>query len=600
VAALAITSNAMLVPRARVLDSAARDALQIESGSSEFQINDVAGYGESYVRPGRAVSRAADDSFVVAWNARAADGGIFARRYSALGAPLGTEIRLTPNGLYVGNSAVASDADGSFLVVYDDIDVDGAGVFGRSYAADGTAINDDFPVNSWMNGNQRAADVAATGAGTFVVVWSDYGQSASGEVMGQRFDLYADFLGLAFQVNSYTTGVQRLPSVASRGDGSFVVVWESGYSASGAGADGSGAGLSAQRFDANGAKAGTEFVVNTTTAGDQIEPDVAVTSSGDFAVVWQSNGADADGSSAVMARRFSSSGAPAGTEFRVAAYTTNAQDAPSVAFDGDGSFVVMWQSGDTDGIPNGPDGNKTGIFARHFDADGQAASGELQVNAYTTGFQHDVSVAGDGDGGFVVVWAGRSAADTDGLVGRMIGAAIPTTTMPAATTTTTVAQPSSTLSGSTSTTTPIVTTTTLAPPTTAVAPTTTIATPTTSVVTPTTTVGAPPTTTPAPTTTTVTPTTTTPILTTTTVPLVLGACGDAVTAGSKHPGQIHPGDITTSDALRVLRTAVGLDACQMCVCDVDDSGAITASDALTVLKVALGSVNRLVCPACPV
>jgi hypothetical protein len=522
---------------------------------------------------------------------------------------------VTPNGLYVGNSAVASDADGSFLLIYDDIDIDGTGVFARSYGADGVALVDDFPVNSSMIGSQRAADVAALGQGAFVVVWSDYGRSASGEVMGQRFDAYGDFLGLAFQVNTYTTAVQRLPSVASRGDGTFVVVWESGYSASGAGADGAGSGLSAQRFDASGSKAGSEFVVNTTTAGDQIECDVAVAASGDFVVAWQSTGADADGSSAVMARRFSSSGAPVGTEFRVNAYTTGAQDAPAVTFDGDGSFVVAWQSGDSDGILNGPDGNKTGIFARHFDAAGQATGDDVQVNVYTTGFQHDVAVASDGDGGFVVVWAGRSAADTDGLVGRMTGSVSVTTTVPPVSTTTGVSTstlattvPASTTTTALVTTTSPVVTTTLAPPTTGSGPTTTAIAPTTTADTPTTTAIAPPTTTlvpttaVGPTTTTVTPpstttSTTTPQPTTTTLPFI-GGCGDAVTLGSKHPGQVHPGDITTSDALRVLRTALGLDTCLACVCDVDASGAITAGDALAVLQVAVGGVIRLDCPPC--
>jgi len=34
-------------------------------------------------------------------------------------------------------------------------------------------------------------------------------------------------LGSEFQVNSYTTGGQRLPSVASDAAGHFVVVWQS-------------------------------------------------------------------------------------------------------------------------------------------------------------------------------------------------------------------------------------------------------------------------------------------------------------------------------------------------------------------------------------
>jgi len=45
-------------------------------------------------------------------------------------------------------------------------------------------------------------------------------------------------------------------------------------------------------------------------------------------------------------------------------------------------------------------------------------------------------------------------------------------------------------------------------------------------------------------------------------------------------------------------TAVETRICDVCVCDVDDSGAITATDALVVLRVAVGHEEPLVCPSC--
>jgi hypothetical protein len=56
--------------------------------------------------------------------------------------------------------------------------------------------------------------------------------------------------------------------------------------------------------------------------------------------------------------------------------------------------------------------------------------------------------------------------------------------------------------------------------------------------------------------------------------------------------------INTTDALFVLRTAVGLFDCDLCVCDVNDSGSVTAPDALRVLQSAVGQPARLVCPDC--
>ncbi len=53
-----------------------------------------------------------------------------------------------------------------------------------------------------------------------------------------------------------------------------------------------------------------------------------------------------------------------------------------------------------------------------------------------------------------------------------------------------------------------------------------------------------------------------------------------------------------SDALFVLRTSVDLESCDLCVCDVNDSGETTSTDALTVLRLAVGLDVTLDCPAC--
>jgi len=57
--------------------------------------------------------------------------------------------------------------------------------------------------------------------------------------------------------------------------------------------------------------------------------------------------------------------------------------------------------------------------------------------------------------------------------------------------------------------------------------------------------------------------------------------------------------ITATDALLVLKTGVGTETCDLCVCDVNDSGATSSSDALLVLKVSVGQPLVLDCPPCP-
>src|SRR5262245_53270111 len=72
--------------------------------------------------------------------------------------------------------------------------------------------------------------------------------------------------------------------------------------------------------------------------------------------------------------------APEGPELQVNVYTTGFQSAPSVAKDGNGNCVVVWQS-------PGRDGSGSAVMARLFDPDGVPRTGELQVNTFTTSDQ---------------------------------------------------------------------------------------------------------------------------------------------------------------------------------------------------------------------
>ncbi len=59
------------------------------------------------------------------------------------------------------------------------------------------------------------------------------------------------------------------------------------------------------------------------------------------------------------------------------------------------------------------------------------------------------------------------------------------------------------------------------------------------------------------------------------------------------------GLVRVTDALVVLRAAIGVAECADCICDVDADGGIVARDALVVLRNAVGVAAELVCPACP-
>ena len=263
----------------------------------------------------------------------------------------------------------------------------------------GQLLGPEFRVNSYTTSHQQFPAVEADAAGNFVVVWASQGQEDPdfAGVFGQRYDAAGAPVGGEFQVNTFTTQIQSEPAVAMDDSGNFIVVWESN------GQDGSLFGIFGQRFNPSGVPQGAEFPVNTFTTGMQNTPAVAVDGSGDFVVVWQSYGQDGNMSHySVFGRRFNSSGTPASGEFQVNTFTTGPQRDPSVAMNAAGDFVIAWQSYLQDGA-------FYSIVGRRYSAAGTPQGGEFLVNSVTTNNQVVPAVAADGVGNFVVVWEDKAA-----------------------------------------------------------------------------------------------------------------------------------------------------------------------------------------------
>src|SRR5688572_30561323 len=177
-----------------------------------------------------------------------------------------------------------------------------------------------------------------------------------------------DPLGTEFRVNSYTTGQQRYPSIASDAAGNFVVVWAGPVPPSGF-----SFGIRGQRYSDSGAPLGPEFAVSTYTTTLQAAGSVASDASGNFVAVWTSQAQDGSGYG-VFGQRYASSGTPLGSEFRVNTYTTNNQTFTSVAADPVGNFVVAWQS-------YVEDGSGFGIFGQRYASSGAPLGSEFRVNS---------------------------------------------------------------------------------------------------------------------------------------------------------------------------------------------------------------------------
>ncbi len=389
---------------------------------TEFQVNTYTTGSQKYP----AVATDPSGNFVVVWMSNGQDGsdwGVFGQRFASNGTPLGTEFQVNTyttgyQGTYP-SSDVATDGAGNFVVVWHSRGQDGSfeGVFGQRFSNTGARVGTEFQVNTYTRGPQDHPRVASTATGNFVVLWQSDQDGSDLGVFGQRFDNTGAPLGSEFQVNTYTTGDQRVPAVALDAAGNFVVVWHSPQ-------DGSFEGVFGQRFDSNGTPVGTEFQVNTYTTGNQEYAAVGSDASGNFVVVWRSGcGNNQDGGGCgVFGQRFASTGARVGTEFQVNTYTTENQFGSASAMAAAGNFVVAWES-----VAN-QDGSGYGVFGQRFASSGAPVGSEFQINTYTTGDQgsYPISVAASPHN-FVVVWHDGSGEDGSsyGIFGQRFSPLVP-------------------------------------------------------------------------------------------------------------------------------------------------------------------------------
>jgi predicted Ser/Thr protein kinase len=249
-------------------------------------------------------------------------------------------------------------------------------------------IGPEFRVNTYTTGSQGSPSIASLSDGKFVVAWMSNGQDGSDYgVYGQMYNADGSKYSSEFRVNTYTTNDQSDPSVAGLSDGKFVVTWHSD------GQDGSDYGIYGQMYNADGSKYSSEFRVNTYTTNDQSDPSVAGLSDGKFVVTWESWFQDGD----IYAQIFSSNGSKCNSEFQVNTYTSNNQENPSIAGLSDGKFVVTWASWYQDG-------DRDGIYAQMFNSNGSKYNSEFRVNTYTTVEQSNPFVSKLSDDKFVVTW----------------------------------------------------------------------------------------------------------------------------------------------------------------------------------------------------
>jgi len=238
--------------------------------------------------------------------------GVFGAVFGPNGQALTGEFQVNQFSLFNQRSAVVAALPDSRFVIgwvsenqrYDS-SVD---VYARVFSASGVATASEFRVNT----SDRVASspsVAVTGTGNFTFAWCEIAQD-SNEIdvpiipirNTDGWDIYActfnanGRLSNPSRVNSTIVGTQRNPSIAAIGT-THLVVWSS------MGQDGSGEGVIGRALTGIGSPDGSEFVVNTTTIGNQLYPVVRANKESRFVVSW-ANFAGLAANMELMGQRF--------------------------------------------------------------------------------------------------------------------------------------------------------------------------------------------------------------------------------------------------------------------------------------------------------
>jgi len=356
-----------------------------------------------------ALARLDNGDVLVVWQALYQDGngsGIFAQRLDHEGHPLGTATRVnTWTSNEQASPAVASLADGGFVVVWQSLGQDGSswGIFAQHFDADAVPRGTELQISSHSAGQQWMPDAVALADGGFVAVWQSSQQDGSQHgIYAQRVDANGNLTGDEFRINSTTASDQSRPAIMALADGDFVVAWQSRLQ------DGDGYGIIARRFGADGSARSGEVLVNSPATGDQTNPAIVALADGSYVIAWES--ADADGTG-ILAQRFDAAGAAVGGTLQLNEGVAGDQQLPALLALANGDWVAAWYSG-----------ADAHLVGRRFSSDGSPLGDELLVASSATdnfsppsllamddGYLLSWTAPGDGDGEFDVFVQKRDA-----------------------------------------------------------------------------------------------------------------------------------------------------------------------------------------------
>ena len=408
---------------------------------SDFKVNSDT--GDSY-QTCASITEDKDGNFTIIWEDHSigTNGDVFAQSYLNDGTPTGDNFKVNDDmgSENQGEPSITKDNNNNFIIAWTDYrhynyDYNYGDVYFQRFSSDGTALGNNKKVNddTLYNVVQYGPSIASDADGNFVVTWDDCRNGYWGDIYAQRFSSDGTALGNNFIVNNLSAWVNYGSKVACKKNGDFIIIWgdsedggkkrfsylddenilESDFVTENKGSE---PDIWAQQYLSDGTPFGGNFKVNDDIGGtQQTNPDISIDTNDNFIITWQDKRSEVWD---IYIQRYLSDGTPIGSNYKVedsivSTYTVN----PSISTDNDGNFVIAWV--------DQCNGNYD-IFAQRYLYDGTSIGDNFQINN-DTGTTHQISpcISVNGIGNFVISWLDKRNGNQDVYAQRYLNDGTP-------------------------------------------------------------------------------------------------------------------------------------------------------------------------------
>ncbi|MBI9038747.1 MAG: hypothetical protein JEY97_11490, partial [Bacteroidales bacterium] len=208
---------------------------------------------------------------------------IYAQLFSGDGTPIGDNFKVNDDVGYCYQECpdIAVDAEGNFIIAWEDERNEEWDIYFQRYLSDGTPIGNNVKVeDTIVSETQWEASISADEAGNFVICWRDR-RNGDFDIFAQRFSNDGTQIGYNFQVNNDTNNSAQLkPVISFNRIGNFVISWcdvtNGNYN------------VCAQQYFANGLANGDNYLITNTPEMQQYNISVILYENMIYST-WQDN-----------------------------------------------------------------------------------------------------------------------------------------------------------------------------------------------------------------------------------------------------------------------------------------------------------------------